>query len=101
MGSRSARRSRASGRAATGCSGEFWRAPHLLSTLVDRHEASAEPLDGLYRDQKVSIADPQMPTDRDVQKAHLPVGLVDQKVPHVADNVVVGIGDGTVDQVAA
>ena len=32
--------------------------------------------------------------------AHLPVGLVDQKVPHVADKVVVGVGDGTVDQVA-
>jgi hypothetical protein len=40
-----------------------------------------------------------MSTDRDVQKAHLPVDLVDQKVPHIADKVVVGIGDGTVDQV--
>ena len=69
--------------------------PHLLSALLDSHEASADPLDGLYRDQKVPIAYSQVPADRDVQKAHLPVDLVDQEVPHVADKVVVGVGDGT------
>ena len=41
-----------------------------------------------------------MPTDRDVQEAHLPVELIYEDVSHVADHVIVGVGNGAMDHVA-
>src|SRR5215203_575458 len=50
---------------------------HLRPALLDRHEALAYPFDGLDRYQKMLVTDAQVPADRDVQEAQLPVDLVD------------------------
>src|SRR5215212_11625889 len=79
---------------------EFRGALHLLPALLDRHVAFAHSLDRLDWYQEMLVADPEVPADRDVQEAHLPIDLVDEEVPHVADKVVVEVGDGAMDEVA-
>src|SRR5215211_7842297 len=66
---------------------EFRGALHLLPALLDRHVAFAHSLDRLDWYQEMLVADPEVPADRDVQEAHLPIDLVDEEVPHVADEV--------------
>jgi hypothetical protein len=73
---------------------------YLLLAKLGLYEASAHVAYGLDGNQAVAFVDAQKPALRDMQEAHLLVGLVDEEVSDEAYVLVVGIKDLAVDQVA-